>query len=318
MFFDNFSIDNNFFDDINIFDYKDNFNVIDNIFNEEEKDVPKSKRELMYDIIQDNYAQMKNSLLILRRKLISKNDIFNSKRGRKPYYLSNNNNNNDESNKNAEDSFIKKRQLKDKNKKKYKHTKFSYDNLFYKVKVIYHNFLADLANDIYNNINLLPSKNIFIRRISGNITQDKTIAFNMELGESSIKDFLSNSVSGVYSNSSENSNKENIESIFIDKDKYQNLICLLNHNYKEFYKNNFIKDNCVNLIEKNFNLRIENRKFVTFKEYIDKLYKKESKEYVIKFIDFAKYKFISYLEGNRVNLRIIYDIKLKDLFFNNQ
>ena len=84
-------------------------------------------------------------------------------------------------NKNLENS-IKKRKLNDNNKKKYKHTKFDYDNMFYKVKVSYHNFLAGLINDIYNYIDSDSSRKILIRRISGKINQDKTIAFNKELG----------------------------------------------------------------------------------------------------------------------------------------
>ena len=189
--------------------------------------------------------------------------------------------------------------------------------MFYKIKVIYHNFLVDLANDFYNSINLNTSKYIFIRRISGQITQNKTIDFNKELAELTLKDFLSKSISSVYSNSPENSNKENIELIYKDINKYQKLINLLNYKYKDFYTNYFIKDNCINLIEKNFHINITKRKYITFKENVDRLYEKESKEFIIKFIDFANYKFIKFLEGNRVNLKIIYDTKLKDLFVNN-
>ena len=315
MFCDSSSIDYNILDNLSFFDFKeDNLNEPQNNFNEEDEDEIKCNRELMYDIIQDNYAQIKNSLLILRRRLIIGEDNINSKRGKKSSYLFNTNTI-DENNKNQENS-IKKRQLNDNNKKKYKHTKFDYDNMFYKVKVSYHNFLASLFNDIYNYIDSDSSRKNIIRRISGKITQDKTIAFNKELGELTIKNFLLKSISNVCSYSSENSNKEIIESIFEDKDKYQKLISLLNYKYKEFYQNYFIKDNCINLIEKNFNVIIKKRKFRTFKEYIDKLYKKESKEYIIKFIDFAKYKFINYLEGNRANLKINYDTKLNDLFVN--
>ena len=317
MDFDSSLIDYNILDNLSFFDFKeDNLNELQNNFNEEDEDEVeiKSNRELMYDIIQDNYTQIKNSLLILRRRLIIGEDIINSKRGKKPNYLFNTNNI-DENNKNIDNSS-KKRKLNDNNKKKHKHSKFDYDNMFYKVKVSYHNFLTDLVNDIYNYIDSYSSKKIIIRRISGKITQDKTIAFNKELGELTIKNFLLKSISDACSYSSENSNKEIIESIFKGKDKYQKLISLLNYKYKEFYQNYFIKDNCINLIEKNFNVIIKKRKFRTFKEYIDKLYKKESKEYIIKFIDFAKYKFINYLEGNRVNLKIIYDTKLNDLFVN--
>ena len=318
MFCESLSLDLNFFDNQTLFDFKeDTINEIKNNFNIEDEDDIKSNRELMYDIIQDNYAQMKNSLLILRRRLISEKDIFDSKKGRKPKYLLNNSI--DENNKNIkeENSFMKKREIIYNTKKKYKHSKFSYDNMFYKVKVIYHNFLVDLANDFYNSINLNTSKNIFIRRISGQITQNKTIDFNKELAELTLKDFLSKSISSVYSNSPENSNKENIDLIYKDINKYQKLINLLNYKYKDFYTNYFIKDNCINLIEKNFHINITKRKYITFKENVDRLYEKESKEFIIKFIDFANYKFIKFLEGNRVNLKIIYDTKLKDLFVNN-
>ena len=318
MFCESLSLDLNFFDNQTLFDFKeDTINEIKNNFNIEDEDDIKSNRELMYDIIQDNYAQMKNSLLILRRRLISEKDIFDSKKGRKPKYLLNNNI--DENNKNIkeENSFMKKREIINNTKKKYKHSKFSYDNMFYKIKVIYHNFLVDLANDFYNSINLNTSKYIFIRRISGQITQNKTIDFNKELAELTLKDFLSKSISSVYSNSPENSNKENIELIYKDINKYQKLINLLNYKYKDFYTNYFIKDNCINLIEKNFHINITKRKYITFKENVDRLYEKESKEFIIKFIDFANYKFIKFLEGNRVNLKIIYDTKLKDLFVNN-
>ena len=318
MFCESLSLDLNFFDNQTLFDFKeDTINEIKNNFNIEDEDDIKSNRELMYDIIQDNYAQMKNSLLILRRRLISEKDIFDSKKGRKPKYLLNNNI--DENNKNIkeENSFMKKREIINNSKRKYKHSKFSYDNMFYKIKVIYHNFLVDLANDFYNSINLNTSKYIFIRRISGQITQNKTIDFNKELAELTLKDFLSKSISSVYSNSPENSNKENIDLIYKDINKYQKLINLLNYKYKDFYTNYFIKDNCINLIEKNFHINITKRKYITFKENVDRLYEKESKEFIIKFIDFANYKFIKFLEGNRVNLKIIYDTKLKDLFVNN-
>ena len=318
MFCESLSLDLNIFDNQTLFDFKeDTINEIKNNFNIEDEDDIKSNRELMYDIIQDNYAQMKNSLLILRRRLISEKDIFDSKKGRKPKYLLNNNI--DENNKNIkeENSFMKKREIINNSKKKYKHSKFSYDNMFYKIKVIYHNFLVDLANDFYNSINLNTSKYIFIRRISGQITQNKTIDFNKELAELTLKDFLSKSISSVYSNSPENSNKENIDLIYKDINKYQKLINLLNYKYKDFYTNYFIKDNCINLIEKNFHINITKRKYITFKENVDRLYEKESKEFIIKFIDFANYKFIKFLEGNRVNLKIIYDTKLKDLFVNN-
>ena len=62
-----------YFNDINnndnnliISDFKDIYNNID--YDEEEN--IKSKKELMYDTIQDNYNNMKNGILIFRKRLI--------------------------------------------------------------------------------------------------------------------------------------------------------------------------------------------------------------------------------------------------------
>lgn len=320
MFFESYSFDFNDKENLSILDFKEEKNNEMTIFNEEDEEDEdiKSQKELMYNIMQDNLAQMKNTLLILRRRLISEKDICNSKRGKKPKYLLNNIKS-DDCNKNSQENKSLIGEKRGKEKKKYIHSKFSYDNMFYKTKVIYHNFLVDLTNDIYNNYNSKPLKNIYIKRISGKITQNHTITFNKEIGDLTLKDFLSKEISSYYSNSSHNSNKENIELLYTEEEKYKKLILLLNYKYKDFYQQFYIKDNCIKLIEDNFNFNLKRRKnkFVTFKESVDKLTKKESKEFIIKFIDFAKCKFIQFLEGNRVNLKIIYETKLNDLFINN-
>ena len=311
MFYDSCSFDFNFIDNqsiINLIEDNNNFNK--NYNEEDEEEDMKSQKGLIYDIIQDNLAQMKNSLIILRRRLINQREIPNSKRGPKPKNELNLNNINE--NNSNEESLLRKRKII---KKKYKHSKYSYDNMFYKIKAIYHKFIVSLANDIYNSCCPKYCRKIFLRKISGKITQNNTKAYNKSLSEMTLKEFLSKSISSVYSKLSENQNEKNIELIYKDKEKYEKLILLLNYKYKDFYQNFYIKDDCDNLIEDNFNLK--KRKYISFKESIEQLSKKESKDFMFKFIDFAKYKFIKYLEGNRVNLKIIYDTKIEDLFNND-
>ena len=312
MFYDSCSFDFNYIENQSIINLlEDNNNYNKNYNEEDEEEDIKSQKGLIYDIIQDNLAQMKNSLIILRRRLINQREIPNSKRGPKPKKELDINNNINENNSN-EESFLKKRKII---KKKYKHSKYSYDNIFSKIKSLYHKFIVLLANDIYNNCNTKSYTKNFIRKISGKVTQNNTISYNKKMAEMTLKEFLSNSISSVYSKLSENQNEKNIELIYKDKEKYEKLILLLNYKYKDFYQNFYIKDDCDNLIEDNYNLK--KRKYISFKESIEQLSKKESKDFMFKFIDFAKYKFIKYLEGNRVNLKIIYDTKIEDLFNND-
>jgi hypothetical protein len=222
---------------------------------EDDEEGQNSSKELMYDIIKDNYSHMKNTLLILRKRLINNQEISGPlKTYEYKNYLDNNNQNN-----------IIKEPIKIKAKKNYpkkKHSKFSLDNLLYRIKVLYHKFIIALTNDIYNNCNASSLNNIFIRKISGDNAKINTKAFNKDLGKLTLKDFLSKSISALYTNTSENKNRENIENLYNDEEKYKLLIHLLNYNYKDFFKNFYIKDNCVKLIEENFN--ISQRTYISF------------------------------------------------------
>ena len=299
-----FNDDLNYFDNQSIIEFKESFNYdIKNINEEDDEEDIKSQKELMYDIIQDNYSHIKNSLLILRKRLIYNQNISGPlDEIEVKNFL------------NVDEVLLKKRKIK---KPQNKHSKFSYDNMFYKIKVIYHKFIVSLTNDIYNNCNSNPLNKVFIRKISGQITQNGTKCFNINLGELTLKEFLSKSISSQYSKSLENVNRNNIENIYNNEDKYQKLINLLNYKYKDFYQNFYIKDNCVELIKENFN--VKERKYFSFNEIIDNLSKKENKEYINKFVYFAKNKFIPFLEGKRRRRKkILYDTKLKDLFNNNE
>ena len=277
----------------NFKDIYNNENI--NIDDDEEEDI-KSKKELMYDAIQDNYNNIKNSLLIFRKRLINNQDIYGPLNDNEATILLNNENNI------IEENFIK-RKKRNKTKTKIIHSKFSYDNMFQKIKVIYHKFIVSLTNDIYNNCNSTSLNNIFIRRISGDLTTNCNKEFNKNLGELTLKEFLSKSISSKYSNTSENVNRENIETIYKMEDKFKPIIKLLKYTYKDFYQKFYIKDNCIDLFEENFN--ITRRSYIPFKESIKKMSENHNMDYINKFVEVANDKFIKFLEGKKIKRKKI-------------
>lgn len=276
--------------------------------NDFDDDELKGRNELMYDIIQDNYINIKNSLLILRKRLINNQGIMKPLNEAEVKNLLNIKN----TNKNLIKNKIKKKTVK--------HSKYFFDNMFYRIKVIYHKFIISLANDIYNNCNSISKSKTFFRKISAQITQNLTKGFNKKLAELTLKEFLSKSISLRYFNISENANRGNIENIEIqykEKEKFQPLIIFLKFTYKDLYKNFYIKDNCVELIEENFN--IKRRSYTSFKESLKMLSKKENINYINKLIEVANDKFMLFLEGQKIKNRNIDNPQLnKDIMNKSQ
>ena len=268
---------------------KYNYNIMLHSDTSDEEDI-KSINELKYDIIQDSYKNMKNSLLILRKRLINNRGFSEPLTDLEVRNLLNIKSYN---------SMLKNSSLSPNFFKTSKRpSKFSFDKIFYKIKVNYHKFIVSVANDIYNNINTKPINNSFFRRISGQITHNSTKDFNNNLAQLTLKEFLSKSISSVYSNTKENVNRENIEIIYYDIEKYKPLIDFLEYTYKEFYINFYIKDDCINLIKDNFN--IKRKSYICFKESVEKMANEEDKYYINEFIEVAKDRFIQFLEGKRV------------------
>ena len=263
-----------------------------------------SLKNLIYGVIQDNYKNMEKTLLILKKRLIKNQFISGPLRIVEVNQLLEN----EETNKNdKEDVYNDNNKL---TKKRKKHSKNAIDNLFYKIKVLYHKFIISLTNDIYNQINS-SSNNIFIRKISGNVTQNTTKDFNQQIGNWTLKEFLSKSISSRYTNISENMNRENIEQIYKNKEKYEKLIEFMNYNYKKFYEEFYINEKCIKLIEDKFNL--QKRTYLSFNESIDKICQKEEKEYINNLIFAAKNKFILLLEGKDINNKINFNSESNEL-----
>ncbi len=275
----------------NIIEFKEEYNNNNNIFKDDEDDIElKTKEELMYDLIQDSYTNIKNSLLILRKRLINNQDIsqpLNDSEVRNFLNIKNINNSGNPISSNLQPK-----------KPLIKHSKYFYDNMIYKIKVLYHKFIVSLTNDIYNNCDKKDLNNIFVRKISAQITQNLTKGFNKDLANLTLKEFLSKSISLRYLNTSENANRENLENIYIEQDIFQPLINFLKYTYKDLYQKFYIKENCIELLEGNFN--IKKRTYISFKESLEKLGEKQNKDYIDKLIEFANDKFILFLEGKKI------------------
>ena len=257
-----------------------------NLFKNVEDDIEsKNKEELMYDLIQDSYINFKNSFIILRKRLIDNQDISKPLNDAEVRNLLNIN------------SIPNNLLLK---KTKIKHSKYFHDNMLYKIKVIYHKFIVSLTNDIYNNCSKNNIKNIFVRRISAQITQNCTKGFNRDLGQLTLKEFLSKSLSSRYINTLENANRNNIENILEEKeqDTFGPLINFLKYTYKELYQKFYINKNCVDLIEENFD--VKKRTYLSFNESMQKFEENQNKDYINKLIEFANENFLFLLEGKRI------------------
>ena len=243
----------NHFDKQKIVDMKEEYNNNNdyNLFKNFEDDIEdsKNKKELMYDLIQDSYTNFKNSLLILKKRLINNQDISKPLNEAEVRNLLNIKHSNATGKPISNNLLLKKTKIK--------HSKYFYDNMLYKIKVIYHKFIVSLTNDIYNNCSKNNINNIFVRRISAQITQNCTKGFNRDLGELTLKEFLSKSLSSKYLNTSENANRNNIENIFKEQEQetFGPLINFLKYTYKELYQNFYIKENCIDLIEENFEVK---------------------------------------------------------------
>lgn len=289
---------------------KESLKDSENIYKaEDDEDDEKDQKFIIYDIIQDNYNKMKNYLLMLQKRLIKNPDISSDFNQNEDLHSNSENiskNNSDNNKKNLVKTRIKKQRKI--------HSKFSDDLIFIRVKVLYHKFLISLSNDCYCCCQSSLTNDTFIKNLSGKISHSSGKEYNKKLGELSLKDFLSNPISSHYSNFEESSNKKNITIAYKNKNgNYKNLINLLNCNYKYFFKNFYIKSNCIELIEQHFNTK--RKSFISFKESVKKLVEKESKDYINKMVEFAEEKFIGYLEGKRSKKKIIdYNIKLNDLF----
>ena len=184
------------------------------------------------------------------------------------------------------------------------HSKFCFDNLLRKIKVMYHCFVINFINDFIKN--LYGIQRFRIRKISGKITQNVTKTHNSNISSAPLKDFLSNQISKKYKIENEDKNKKNIEKLYNMRKEAKNILDI---SYINFYRNFFLSNNR-NYLEKTFGI---GPKTYTLADQMRHLRKKESEIYCKEFEMTARQKFLLFLgvEDNYINFN---DINNKNIF----
>lgn len=128
----------------------------------------------------------------------------------------------------------------------YIHTKFSHDNILRKIKV---KFMQKLNKYINNIIISKAGKKInLMKPLSGIISQNNSITYNVKLLNSKIKDIiLTNEINGKFKLYDKDYNKKVIDSIY--KENIQELIDLLEMTFLEVFNVFRNKNNTEKLIE---------------------------------------------------------------------
>ena len=157
----------------------------------------------------------------------------------------------------------------DYNESNAEHTKFSHDNIKRKVKTHYHLFIIALLNMASKNI--LNKRNRFCK-ISSEITKNITVGFNQNLFKLKIKDIITK-ISDKFQD--KDKNIISLELIMRNKEKNQEVLKLLDLNYKDMYINYYLKST-----KKTFEGYPEDE---SFESHIIKLKKKYGKKYGIEY-----------------------------------
>ena len=173
------------------------------------------------------------------------------------------------------------------------HSKDSYDNIFRKIKVLYHNFIINFLNDFIKKL-YSGFQRYLLRKFSGKITQNVTKEYNKNLCNTTLKKFLESEISEKYKY------EYNKNKIYIDKlYSYRNeLSDVLDLSYINFYIDFFLSNDRKKFEEKYGTS--EKTKF--FNESLEILKKKENykndKEYINKLEDAGRFKFIEFMNQN--------------------
>lgn len=157
----------------------------------------------------------------------------------------------------------------------YIHTKFSHDNVLRKIKV---KFMQKLNKYINNIIISQKDKKInLLKPLSGIISQNNSITYNVKLLNSKIKDIiLSNEINGKFKLYDKDYNKKVIESIY--KENIQELIDLFEMTFLEVFN---VFRNINNTEKLNGFEKID----IVIKEIKEK---EKNEEYIKKFINIVK------------------------------
>ena len=115
------------------------------------------------------------------------------------------------------------------------HSKESYDNIFRKIKVLYHNFIINFLNDFIKKL-YSGFQRYLLRKFSGKITQNVTKEYNKKLCNTTLREFLKSEISEKYKYEY-NKNKKYIDKLYSYRSELSDI---LNLTYIEFYMNFFL------------------------------------------------------------------------------
>ncbi len=172
--------------------------------------------------------------------------------------------------------------------KKRKHDKFSEDDEFRKIKVMLKDALISFINNKItekgidlNNICGKKAKDVNIKNINQKIMIDNKIKTTRKLFDTTIKDFLSDKISGRYSTYPKDFNERVLQKLY-ENESFKEILdkkildcinhcikyCIKNENKKEE-----IENSCLNGFEKEFKAQLDDLKTKNEQEYIDSINK---------------------------------------------
>lgn len=185
------------------------------------------------------------------------------------------------------------------NGKKY-HDKYSNDNIRRKIKSLFHAFLISLLNNELKQ--KFPKMKKKFAKMNKRITIDIGIEYNKKLFGKCIKDIIVD-VSTKYTNKEQNKNC--IKYIERQKDN-QEIINILNMQYKELYSNHYLKSTKDDLLDN------------SFEAHKEKLLNKFGKEYLDLFIKNAENFIVFYTNGKNRKLRKLKEVEAINIHLDNE
>ena len=178
------------------------------------------------------------------------------------------------------------------NNKSQTHTKYFFDNILRKIKVLFHQFLIHFLNECIK-IEFPKIKNFSIKKIDGKKTQDITLSHNKILLNLTLKETLIQFTSKKYKNLKPQENESNIRFI-MQSNSY--LKDLLNMKYSECYMELFVKGN-ENVVDKKF--RHVLNESITLHKFVNNSLNGDH-YYLNKVYDVAINKFVQHFQNTKI------------------
>ena len=154
------------------------------------------------------------------------------------------------------------------------HDKFSEDNIRMKIRGYYHNFIIAFLN--MKSKDILDKSDKFVK-ISSEITGNLTVEFNQKLFTQKIKDIIIH-ISDKYKDKTKN--QKSLQIIMKNTNNNDEIIQLLNMDYKDMYLNYYLKSNKETFKDEDID--------ESFEAHIKKLEELYGNKYIVNYIRLAE------------------------------